>query len=268
MIYKPSLDFGERAREIEQDLRAKPEKLAIYRRVIERVDAGRVAALQLKYRDDFENFDPVGRCKYADLPFWIADKINTVIGLDLHRGAPKSILDIGMGGGHFGAICQALGHRVVGTDKNVPLYNDICEVFGLDRRILPTKLRVPMRDLGEKFDLVVVIGQLFNVIRPVAGGPIGYWTTEDWAFFLKDLIVGHMRYPGSIFLHLNPNLVANGTQRDQGLLQWTRDHGAIADDVTNKVLFSAIDGWETLEAAARSRSAGGCAPASLGPSSV
>jgi hypothetical protein len=251
VTYKPLMDFTERSEEISNTIDPKSQTLSIFTDVISRVDPKEVSNFQKKYASSLKEFASASRFKYADLPFWILDKINVAMSLDLHRCEKKSILDIGMGGGHFAMVCGVLGHKVVGTDKSVPLYDDICRIFRSDRRFISTELRRPLQDLGTKFDMIVVIGQIFNFIKPIVKGNIRYWTPDDWSFFLKDLIVNHMRYPGSIFLQLNPNIAGNGTERDKVLLQWTRDHGATADEVTNRVLFSDIGGWDTLEAVAR-----------------
>jgi SAM-dependent methyltransferase len=241
LIYQPLQDYRERVEEVAQTFESNPTSMALYRRVTERVDPRRVADLQHKYAEQLVDFDPIGLFKYADLPFWLADKVNTVRQLGLDKGEPRTILDIGMGAGHFAALCQALGHTVVGTDISVPLYNDICEVLQVDRRIEPTRLRTPLPDLGRKFDLVTVIWQVFHVLAYHPNGDRDHWTPEDWRFFLDDLTRHHMRYPGAIFLHLNRNVMAAGEAFDAPLLQWCKDVGGKVDEVWGKVLFAPLE---------------------------
>ncbi len=240
LAYQPLDDYRERVEEIAKTLESSPESLSIYRKVADRVDPERVVALQQKYASELVEFDPIGLFKYADLPFWFADKVNTVRLLGLDRGEPKTILDIGMGAGHFAAVCQALGHNVVGTDINVPLYNDICEVLQVDRRIEPTRLRTPLPDLGVKFDLITVIWQVFHVLAYHPNGDREHWTTDDWRFFLDDLTRNHMRYPGAIFLHLNRNVGSAGEAFDAPLLQWCKDRGAKVDETWGRILFEPL----------------------------
>jgi hypothetical protein len=250
LAYKPLDDYRERVEEIAETFEGSPESLAIYRRVADRVDPERVSALQHKYAAELVDFDPIGLFKYADLPFWLADKVNIVRQLGLDRCEPRTILDIGMGAGHFAAVCQALGHTVVGTDIEVPLYDDICEALELDRRIEPTRLRTPLPDLGLKFDMVTIIWHMFHILRYLPNGDREHWTTDDWAFFFEDLIANHMHYPGILFLYLNPNISATGQAFDAPLMQWCREHGASVDDAGGRILFNSISSWQSVSNAA------------------
>jgi len=248
VIYKPLLDYRERVEDIARNFESNPESLALYRRVTDDVDPGRVLALQQKYASQLADFDPISLFKYADLPYWLYHKIATAKELGLDKGEAKTILDIGMGAGHFAAVCQALGHTVVGTDIRVPLYDDICEVLQVDRRIEPTRYRTPLADLGMTFNVITIIWQVFHVLRVLGNGDREHWTTEDWSYFLQDLIANHMRYPGMIFLHLNPNVMSAGEAFDAPLLQWSRDHGAKVEAALGKITFERVLGWESLVA--------------------
>ena len=246
MDYKPLADYRERVEEIAETLESSPAVLAIYRKAADRVDPKRVAALQRKYAADLVDVDPIRLFKYADLPFWLADKAYIVRQIGLDRCEPRTILDIGMGAGHFAAVCQAMGHTVVGTDIGVPLYDDICEALEQDRRIEPTHLRTPLPDLDMKFDMVTVIWQMFHILRYLPDGNREHWTTDDWAFFLQDLVDRHMRYPGTIYLYLNPNINASGKAFDAPLMRWCKDHGAIVDVTRGRILFNSIDSWQSV----------------------
>jgi SAM-dependent methyltransferase len=226
-----------------------PRLVAIYWRVIDRVDRAKIAQIREKYRDHADDFDLVGGFKYLDVPYWLADKVRTAVALGLADGPPRTILDIGMGAGHFAAACQALGHTVVGTDIAVPLYDDICQALGVDRRIAPTRHRQPLPDLGLKFDLITIIGQIFHIVRHLRNGERLHWSTDDWAFFLRDLILNHVTYPGDLYLHLNPNRYPDGLRLDTDLLGWCERHGAIVDFAAGKIWFNDVAGWETLETA-------------------
>ncbi|MDQ2860623.1 MAG: class I SAM-dependent methyltransferase [Pseudomonadota bacterium] len=254
MTYKPLDDYRERVEEIAKTLESNPQTLAIYRRVTDAVDPERVRHLQDKYAAQLADFDPIGIYKYADLPFWIGHKVTSARELGLDACAPKTILDIGMGAGHFAAVCQALGHTVVGTDISVPLYDDICEALQLDRRIEPTRHRTPLPDLGTKFDLVTTIWQVFHVLAYHPNGDRDHWSTEDWRFFLDDLARRHMRYPGAIYLHLNPNIGSEGQAFDAALLEWSRQRGAKIDETWGKILFQPIMGPEIFADASATES--------------
>ncbi len=250
VAYKPLESYSVRAEEIAKTLESDPPTLALYRRVAACVDPARVVQLQHKYATELAEFDPIGIYKYADLPFWLADKVIVAKELGLDKGRPRTILDIGMGAGHFAAVCQALGHTVVGTDIAVPLYDDICKVLQVDRRIEPTRRRELLPPLGKKFDFVTVIWQVFHITNYLPDGGREHWTPNDWAFFLNDLIANHMSFPGSIFLYLNANVGPDGEAFDAPLLDWSRSRGAKVDEARGRVLFDPIEGPDVLSRAA------------------
>lgn len=256
-LYRPLADYRERVEEIGKTLESNPATLALYRRVTDAIDPRRVVEIQQKYAAELIDFDPVGIFKYADLPFWIATKVVTARELGLDRGGPKTILDIGMGAGHFAAVCQALGHRVVGTDISVPLYDDICEALCVDRRIEPTRHRTPLSDLGAKFDLVTIIWQVFHILAYLPNGDRAHWSIEDWHFFFDDLARHHMRYPGVIYLHLNLNVGSTGQEYDPALFQWCRDRGAKIDETWGRVLFPRLEGPDAFNAVSAPPAAAG-----------
>ena len=240
MIYRPLDDFDGRAAEVARSLSSSGGLLATYWQVIDAVDRKRIADIREKYRGHEDDFRLVGGFKYLDLPYWLADKVRVAVALGLTDGRRRAVLDVGMGAGHFAAVCKALGHTVVGTDISVPLYDDICEALGVDRRIAPTRHRQPLENLGMKFDLVTVIGQIFHIVRRLANGEREHWSTDDWGFFLHDLVSRHMNSPGDIYLHLNPNREADGLKLDAALLAWCEARGAVVDPVAGKVWFNDI----------------------------
>ncbi len=238
MIEKPLADYGARIEEIAAQFTPHSRSLRIFRDVVGRVDWPRISEIREHYRSHSEDFRVVGGFKYLDLPYWLADKVRVASSLGLaDEGPARRILDIGMGAGHFAAVCQALGHEVVGTDISVPLYDDICRALQVDRRIAPTRLRTPMPDLEMKFDLVTVIGQVFHTAGRRASGERVHWSPEDWAFFLSDLTDKHMQYPAEIYIHLNPNRYADGVRLDEDLMAWCEVQGAGVDRKQGKIRF-------------------------------
>lgn len=223
--YKPLMDFGLRAAEIEESLG--DERLRqIYRKTISSVDIDKVKAFQEKYRSTLESVAPQSYEKYADLPFWIRNKVPSVAFLNLDKRSPLDILDIGTGAAHFPAICQALGHRVVGIDIDYPLYQDACGLFSVDRRSLGVYSEVPLKPLGRKFDLITAIAINFHY----ESNKRGYWSIDDWAFLVRDLIDNHLKTPGTIYFELNRRMDADGTEYfDQDLLNWAVAVGAVVN---------------------------------------
>ena len=229
--YKPLMDFDARAKEIADTLSHDPHASLIFAKVIEPVDRRKVVGIQEKYRKDLLEFNPFGNFKYADLPFWIAHKISRVISLGLDKCEPLSILDIGCGGGHFPAVCQALGHQVIGIDIQVHLYDDICDALGVDRRNLPIYRHKPLPELGRKFDLVTAIWISFDSVGSDAQGNRIYWSIEDWEFFLIDMFDHRLNPGGKIYLELNPQYLEGGkTGFNPVLLEGFRRLGATATE--------------------------------------
>ena len=76
---------------------------------------------------------------------------------------PRDVLDLGCGAGYFMVVCRALGARTVGLDrKNDQVFNQLIELFGLDRigrRIRPL---VKLPDFKRRFDLITGFMVCFN----------------------------------------------------------------------------------------------------------
>jgi SAM-dependent methyltransferase len=249
VIEKPLDDYGARIEEMAAAFAPGSRSLRIYRDVVGRVDWNEISRIRETYRDQSDKFSVVGGFKYLDLPYWLADKVRVAVALGLADGGPRTVLDVGMGAGHFAAVCQTLGHAVVGTDISVPLYDDICRALRVDRRIEPTRWRKPMRDLGLKFDFVTVIGQLFHIAGRLPNGERLHWSLDDWSYFLNDLVLDHMYFPGEIYIHLNPNRYLDGLRLDETLLAWCQSQGAAVDHKLGKIRFSDVGESRRFDAA-------------------
>src|SRR4051794_26644332 len=82
-----------------------------------------IETLFQKYADVLPTAHPAGEFKYVDVPLWLWAKSRSIVDLDIDAAAPgMRILDLGCGGSHFGFLCHALGHKVVGLDIDVPVY--------------------------------------------------------------------------------------------------------------------------------------------------
>ncbi len=224
MMFFPLTDFQVRAGEMRLTL-PKGDAQEIYDLTIDTIDRSRVRAMQDKYRDHLIEFDPNGIYKYADLPYWVARNVELARRLKLDMAPPLRILDIGMGAGHFAAVAQALGHRVVGTDIPVPLYDDIALALDLDRRIAPVVARQPYPPLDGPFDRIMIIWQVFDYIRSYPDGSRDYWPVADWEFLLRDLAVNHALPEGIIHLELNCHYQGSDVFYDQDLLGFCVKHG-------------------------------------------
>src|SRR4051812_19476803 len=82
--------------------------------IYRRIDQSQLAAIQAEYAGSKEHY-----AKYSDVRRWLRLNIIRAQDLKLHRSGPKSVLDLGCGGGFFLYVCQHLGHRCLGLDIDV-----------------------------------------------------------------------------------------------------------------------------------------------------
>ncbi len=164
------------------------------RPLLDRLDQARIRDIQTRYASS-----PVQVSKYADVEKWMKTNIERVQDLHLQRSAPRDILDLGCGGGFFLYISQQLGHRCLGLDiDGFPLFRELVDLFGVERRTWEIKAFEPLPDLGHKFHLITAFSTGFN--RNVDKS---LWGPPQWDFFLKDLS-RHLAPEGDVFFGLNP----------------------------------------------------------------
>jgi SAM-dependent methyltransferase len=170
--------------------------------LLERIDQERLRALQEKYG----LWSPTAStgwpdyAKYLDLDTFLPLNIRRVQDLNLHRGPPLDILDMGCGAGYFLFIAQAQGHRGLGLDvAGIPVFDAMVELFKVRRIIYTVKAFEPMPDLGSKFDLITGFSTSFHGRQEHAW----CWGAKEWDFLMTDL-KRHLKPEGRIFFGLNP----------------------------------------------------------------
>jgi len=227
--YKPLADLDERTAEVVPIYATSAARRQVLARALAAIDRQRWEEIKAKYAAELASYDEIGVFKYGDLPFWLAHKVKLAFDFGLDKRPPSTILDIGMGAGHFGAIAQAMGHRVVGTDIYEPLYEDIAALLGVDRRIVPVASMTPMPSLGERFDVATLIWQVFDRrrIRTPQGRRWEFWSLEEWLFLLRDIADNHLRPGGAIYLQLNQQPRPEGERFDPELMAWAEARGAV-----------------------------------------
>jgi SAM-dependent methyltransferase len=157
------------------------------------LDQHKVHEIQERYATS-----PVQIAKYADVERYMKLNIERVQDLGLHRCVAQDILDLGCGGGFFLYICQQLGHRCLGLDLEwFPLFTELLNLLGVERRTWEIKAFQPLPDLGRKFDWITGFSTGFNRVKRKP------WRVAEWEFFLNDLDQ-HLRPAGKIFFALNP----------------------------------------------------------------
>lgn len=164
--------------------------------ILARIDQHRLAEIQGEYANSREHY-----AKYADVKRWLRLNIIRAQDLKLQRSPPKSVLDLGCGGGFFLFVVRQLGHTGLGLDiDEFPLFTRLLELFQVERRLWTIRPFEPLPDLGRKFDLITAFSIDFNR----ESKRDWWWGPAEWAFFLDDL-EGHLNPGGRIFLGLNPS---------------------------------------------------------------
>jgi SAM-dependent methyltransferase len=160
-----------------------------------KIDQTKLAEIQAQYASSKEHY-----AKYANVKRWLRLNIVRAQDLKLHRCPPRSVLDLGCGGGFFLFILQQLGHACQGLDLDeFPLFTQLLDLFGVNRRIWTIRPYESLPDFGRKFDLITAFSIDFNR----ESKRDWWWDAPEWAFFLDDLN-RHLNPGGRIFLGLNP----------------------------------------------------------------
>lgn len=224
---------GQRLAELAEHLgsgEAAEATFATVREIVEASDLDRIAELQIRHAADLAgtgfNQGRASTYKYLDIVFWTYAKLEAARSLGLDRtGTPRRILDIGAGACHFARVCRHLGHEVVSTDIDVPVYDEIAAAMGETRTICGVWPMQALPDLGGKFDMVTAMAINFhNFIPPTPERP--YWGMGEWAFFLNDLIGAQLNLPGRIFIQLNKEYRGDEAYFNPQVLDLCRRYGA------------------------------------------
>jgi SAM-dependent methyltransferase len=163
--------------------------------IFNRIDQAKLAEIQAQYAGSTDHY-----AKYADVRRWLQLNIVRAQDLKLHRCPPKSVLDLGCGGGFFLFVLQHLGHTCLGLDiEEYPLFTQLLDLFHVERRIWSIRAYEPLPDLGRKFDLITAFSIDFNR----ESKRDWWWDAPEWEFFLDDM-QRHLKPGGRIFLGLNP----------------------------------------------------------------
>ena len=170
--------------------------------LLARIDRERLESLRRKHGSPAADAHPNLRhyAKYLDVSEHLPINVRRAHYLRLHHPPSKDILDIGCGAGFFLFVAQSLGHRGLGLDvSGVPLFDEMVELLGVERRIEPIRKLQPLSDLGHRFDLITAFSPAFH-------GGLGTswdWGAQEWDFLVSDL-ERHLKPGGQIFFGLNP----------------------------------------------------------------
>ena len=163
-------------------------------RLLAQVDQARLRDIQSRYetsKTDSEKY----RKYLLGFDRWMKVNVQRVQDLKLHRLAPLDILDLGCGGGFFLFVCEQFGHHCLGIDTGGDrLFDELIELFHVERKICTIHAFEPLPDLGRRFDLITAFATGFNADRQ----GLRVWGVDEWNFFLNDL-ARHLQPGGKAF---------------------------------------------------------------------
>src|SRR5256886_9538329 len=138
------------------------------------IDRERAREIQQRYANS-----TAGYAKYANIEPWLRLNRERVQDLNLHRSAPKRVLDLGCGGGFFLFILKNLGHSALGLDiERVVLFAEVLQPFEVPRVVWKISAFEPLPDLGQKFDWITAFSVNFNLYHPSKERLV----TAEWDF--------------------------------------------------------------------------------------
>ena len=172
------------------------------RRILSTLDRAEFAKLreQCPYRPNARRIN-----RYEDAAYWIGVNVERAQDLWLDRTPPLRILDLGCGAGYFLHVCRYFGHHGLGLDTDdEPLFRGATALLDVRRVISKIHPRVPLPDLGEKFDLVTAHRVCFHRIDRAADNDWKEWKPADWKFFIDDVRARFLTPDGRLLLDFNP----------------------------------------------------------------
>jgi SAM-dependent methyltransferase len=181
--------YGRAARKVRRALSPIP-----LQPLLAKIDQRQLREIQQRYASSPENY-----AKYADVERWLKRHIKRIQDLQLHRSAPKEILDLGCGGGFFLFIAKQFGHSVQGLDiDEFPLLGELLALLDVPRQVWRIEPFEPLPDFGRKFDWITAFSTRFN--RDAQDRHV--WGMKEWNFFLGDLS-RHLKPGGKVFFEIN-----------------------------------------------------------------
>ncbi len=183
------------------------QAMGFFEYLLGEVDAERFDRVRQRRLADLSAAGNVNMLKYLDPVTWFESKLSIARFLKLHRRkSPMRILDLGTGPGHFPVVARFFGHQVVGTDlphraqgidATGHLYDELCDLYGVERIGHRIRGNEPLGDLRGPYDLATALLAAFNVDelrRP--------WDVGKWEFFLEDVASNVLKPGGVLFMRL------------------------------------------------------------------
>jgi hypothetical protein len=142
--------------------------------------------------------------KYIDLDRYLLMNLRRIYDLRLDKVGPSKILDLGAGAGYFMYLCKVHGHQPMGIDlPEHEFYNQMIQLFGLERIAQPITAFEPLPVFDRKFDFVTSFATCFHQYRGDKHGE--RWSEDAWAYFLHDIFGNKLTPNGIVHLHFHDN---------------------------------------------------------------
>jgi hypothetical protein len=182
-------------------------------------------------KDRYLDVDPdPGSSKYLDMDRWIPKFIHLANQLNLVKGKPCHILDLGTGPAYFPLVCKYYKHEVRALDlPNNPMYNELIKLFKIKRMAHRINAFEPIPAFDIKFDLITAFAICFN-----NHATDKVWGAKEWEFFISEIKANHANPTARLFLEFN--MEPNGIYYTDELLKFFNDQQAVI--YNNTVLLS------------------------------
>ena len=178
--------------------RPTPDLEAIVERLVDSVEPRAFAALKAKHEPLLAPHPGPG--KYFDITTWMRRHLIHARALGLVGSPPSRVLDLGSGASYFPYLLGQLGHAAKAIDLDeMPAYNDLVALLGVDRRVHRIKVGTPLPDFGMRFDWVTGFNIMFNL-----NNHPDMWNPPEWRVFLRHLALDVLAPGGQAFFKLNP----------------------------------------------------------------
>jgi hypothetical protein len=198
----PKIVYKDRLNQFKNILN-KEQKL-IYEKIISTINIDQINRVRFKWKSEIDQSDPNDKSeiKYLDIPYFLTSQIKRFFLFELEKNVSGKLLDIGSGGGFFCAIANAVGYKAKGIDVPNELYEDLCRVFGVNRVINRVHAMAPLEIKINKYSIVNVAAQTFDISKDTITGFIKPWGKIEWSYFFQD-IINRLDTDGRLVLDLN-----------------------------------------------------------------
>jgi SAM-dependent methyltransferase len=234
--FKPFETNSDRMQELIPFFALGEPEIAVVDDILAGLSEGEISSERERFSSRIQNFEGFGQEKYADLQYWICQKVGLCFNMGLQNSSGLDLLDIGTGGGHLLAVLKHLGHNPIGIDVRNDLYQALALLLRVDRRVQRVRPLSPLKTLGARFDLITIHWPGFDV----SGEPRRPWGSEEWKFLWNDLAVNHLKPGGTLHVQLNRRGAGGDAEErvySPEVLRLARLFGGVGDMRGGEIIF-------------------------------